>query len=202
MAINRNLTAEEIEKLAQLSTGDNNFNATAAPTVNDDNTEGYEVGSIWIDTTNDKAYILLDASTGSAVWVDITEQAGNPIDLDATATIDDIVTDLDGANHLVVGMTITPASGTYRVTFSSSGFFNGGNRTMDYSIFAAGLSDSASVRHVGTDGGQTAGVKYTLFTTAKVTVNGSQAIEVKATVNGIGGQFTFNERSLTIIKVQ
>lgn len=49
---------------------------TAAPTVNDDNTAGYAVGSIWDDTTNDKSYRCLDATTGAAVWVEITAGAG------------------------------------------------------------------------------------------------------------------------------
>ncbi len=46
----------------------NKVDATTAPTVNDDSGDGYEVGSIWIDVTNDKAYTCVDASTGAAVW--------------------------------------------------------------------------------------------------------------------------------------
>ncbi len=46
----------------------NNFSATAAPTTGDDDADGYSVGSLWIDVTNDNAYICLDASTGAAVW--------------------------------------------------------------------------------------------------------------------------------------
>ena len=41
---------------------------SAAPTVNDDAGDGYSVLSTWADTTNDKGYILLDASVGAAVW--------------------------------------------------------------------------------------------------------------------------------------
>lgn len=40
----------------------------AAPTVNDDVTEGYAVGDHWYDETNDKAYECLDATDGAAVW--------------------------------------------------------------------------------------------------------------------------------------
>lgn len=50
----------------------NKLDATAAPTVNDDNTAGYAVNSIWLDTTNDEAYRCLDASTGAAVWLNST----------------------------------------------------------------------------------------------------------------------------------
>lgn len=44
------------------------IDATAAPTVNDDAGDGYSVGSLWLDVTNDKGYILLDSTVGAAVW--------------------------------------------------------------------------------------------------------------------------------------
>lgn len=47
------------------------LNATIAPTINDDNADGYSVGSKWIDTTADLAYIAVDVSTGAAVWKEI-----------------------------------------------------------------------------------------------------------------------------------
>jgi hypothetical protein len=46
----------------------NNFTATVAPTSSNDNTQGYEVGSVWINLTTDIAYTCVDASTGTAVW--------------------------------------------------------------------------------------------------------------------------------------
>jgi len=48
-----------------------NLAAGAAPTVNDDTTAGYAIGSLWIDTTNDNAYVCMDASAGAAVWEQI-----------------------------------------------------------------------------------------------------------------------------------
>lgn len=45
-----------------------NLGAAVAPTVNEDSGDGYGVGSQWIDTTADKAYICLDNSSGAAVW--------------------------------------------------------------------------------------------------------------------------------------
>lgn len=46
----------------------NNYAGTSTPTVNDDSSAGYSVGSKYIDITNDKAYVCVDASVGAAVW--------------------------------------------------------------------------------------------------------------------------------------
>jgi len=49
----------------------------APPTTNDDtsNTAGngrFGVGDIWVDESNNKAYICVDPSTGNAIWVDMS----------------------------------------------------------------------------------------------------------------------------------
>lgn len=46
----------------------NNFAATANPTVNEDSGDGYSVGSVWINTTLDRAYVNVDSTIGAAVW--------------------------------------------------------------------------------------------------------------------------------------
>ena len=46
----------------------NNFAATTSPGVNDDDTDGYSAGSMWINTAMATSYICLDASTGAADW--------------------------------------------------------------------------------------------------------------------------------------
>jgi hypothetical protein len=48
--------------------GIHKLNATVAPTVNDDSGDGYAVGSWWVNTTGDIAYLCLDATLGAAVW--------------------------------------------------------------------------------------------------------------------------------------
>jgi len=54
----------------------NNLAATAAPAVTNDVTEGYGVGSIWLDTTNDIAYLCLDGTEGAALWRELVAVAG------------------------------------------------------------------------------------------------------------------------------
>lgn len=56
----------------------NKLNATVAPAVGDDNVDGYEVGSLWIDVTADNSYICVDASTGAAVWLQINDNQVQP----------------------------------------------------------------------------------------------------------------------------
>jgi len=52
------------------------FDATAAPTASDDSGDGYSVGSMWFDTTNDKAYGCLDSTATAAVWTELTQSGG------------------------------------------------------------------------------------------------------------------------------
>jgi hypothetical protein len=53
-----------------------NLAASVAPDANDDTGDGYVVGSTWIDTTADKAYVCLDATSTAAVWKETTQSAG------------------------------------------------------------------------------------------------------------------------------
>jgi hypothetical protein len=59
-----------------------NWNANTAPGIDNDIndyavvTGGYVVGSVWIDTTADKAYICLDNTNHAAVWTEITVTTG------------------------------------------------------------------------------------------------------------------------------
>jgi len=60
------------------------FEKITAPTVNDDENDGYRLSDVWINTVTDKAYRCLDASVGAAVW---SEGGGAGIDFAITATL-------------------------------------------------------------------------------------------------------------------
>ena len=75
-----------------------NLTAVTLPTANDDVTQGYAVGSLWVDTVTEDAYTCLDASSGAALWKRTTEIPGvasayydvynavsSPTDIGATA---------------------------------------------------------------------------------------------------------------------
>lgn len=50
------------------------LDGTTAPGSGDDDADGFEAGSRWIDTVAEKEYVCIDASTGTAVWVETTSQ--------------------------------------------------------------------------------------------------------------------------------
>lgn len=54
----------------------NNFSGIVAPTVSDDSSGGYAVGSQWVDTTVGYVYICTNAGVSVAVWVRLDVTTG------------------------------------------------------------------------------------------------------------------------------
>lgn len=50
------------------------FSTTGTPGVGDDTADGYMLGSIWVETDQDQAYVALDVSEGAAIWRPIVDQ--------------------------------------------------------------------------------------------------------------------------------
>lgn len=76
----------------------NNYAATAAPTAGDDTGDGYEVGSIWLDATNDRIYIAQDVTSTAAVWDELlTDGSGNALTAKTTLVDDDDLLAFDSA---------------------------------------------------------------------------------------------------------
>ena len=67
-----------------------NYAATGAPAVTDDSGDGYAIGSVWFDTTNNNIYVAKSVSVGAAVW---TKQAAhNNYGASSAPTVDDDIT--------------------------------------------------------------------------------------------------------------
>ena len=49
-----------------------NNSAAADPTTGDDSTAGYAEGSLWVNTSDNGAFVCQDASEGAAVWGEVT----------------------------------------------------------------------------------------------------------------------------------
>lgn len=175
-----------------------NLAASAAPGTSDDNTAGYAIGSVWIDTTNDNVYTCVDASTGAAVWKPHggSGGGGNPASSIVEATADTTTT--SGTDGVADSMTVTPAAGTYAVWFSGSIEHSSNNSTINLSIYSGGSQVAASERLFRRGAGQ--GDVATTFTCmAKVTVNGSQAIEGQWRTSS--STATMHQRQLLIVAV-
>ena len=55
----------------------NNFDSVSAPTVNDDSTQGYTPGSLWVATGTNKPYICVSSTAGNALWQSIGAGIGS-----------------------------------------------------------------------------------------------------------------------------
>jgi len=85
----------------------NKFDATTAPTANEDSGDGYAVGSRWIDITNDKEYVCLDSTATAAVWTETTGTGGGggAHDLLDGSTVQDSTAYTVARGSLIVGKT-------------------------------------------------------------------------------------------------
>jgi hypothetical protein len=72
VAVTNAATARTGLGIDAVATKKSNLSAAVAPTVADDSSAGYAVGSFWIDTVLQDGYWLMDASVGAAVWKKIT----------------------------------------------------------------------------------------------------------------------------------
>lgn len=107
------------DSVAFISTGN-----TDAPDANDDNTNSggngnFKPGDVWVDETNDVAYICVDASVGAAVWVEISSGGGAAnvaIEEDGTPVVASVST----INFTGAGVNVVDAgSGQVNVTITS-----------------------------------------------------------------------------------
>lgn len=71
-------TGSEVDETLDVSTSTGSpIIETRNPTVNDDAEDGYTVGQLWVNTTTDESWVLTDSTVGAAVWVSITNAAGD-----------------------------------------------------------------------------------------------------------------------------
>jgi hypothetical protein len=138
--------------------------------------------------------IIADSSQPLGVrWADLTTSGYTSTSTEVTSTT--VTTTTSNAYTLLASMTITPSAGNYVVMFSGSGGTSSASASMYYSVYVGGTIVLPSERLLKA---ATSAITP-LYTQAKVTANGSQAIEVR--VKTSTGTFTINTRSLLIIGV-
>lgn len=102
---------------------------------------------------------------------------------------------------IINSMTITPAAGTYFVSFTASASRKKNNNNAYYAIYSADSKVSYSEKNFGwCFGGPSNNFSMSIHTQAVVTVNGSQSIDVRYYDEG-NGIFKIYERSMTILKL-
>jgi hypothetical protein len=176
----------------------NNFAAVADPTVSNDSSQGYAVGSRWINTSAGTEWVCVSAAVGAAVWRLSVPNVVTP------ATAVDTITTSSAVDVLVTGMTVTPPAGTYDVVFSGHLRTAADEQFATASIYAGGAAQTATERGVGINVGGAVGVNMSqhdspFATYARVVVNGAQAIEGRWRTNT--GTATMLHRSLRLTRV-
>lgn len=137
---------------------------------------------------------ILKATSGTAATWQDESGGGAPAANTAEATGDTTTT--SGSDVLVDSMTLMPASGNYLVWFSGSVVSGSNGASISMSIYAAGSQLTASEEKY-LRGNQAIHVPFCCV--AKVTVNGSQAIEGRWKTTA--GTATMHQRTLAILKV-
>lgn len=97
-------------------------NASTDPGVDDDASEGYEVGSRWLNTLTGDEFVCFDNSFGAAVWGSTTESGGGQGIWGSDAAFAEskpvsVRTATTPANKVVLNATASEA-GTYRLAWS------------------------------------------------------------------------------------
>jgi hypothetical protein len=59
----------------------NNFAATTNPSVSNDTTQGYQAGSVWINTSTKAIFECVSNAAGAAVWVELAAAGGEVPDV-------------------------------------------------------------------------------------------------------------------------
>lgn len=125
------------------------FAETTAPTTGDDNTQGYVVGSRWIDTTNDVEYVCLDASTGAAVWEATTGGGGG--------------TDIHGINNFRLTLTTAVPVTTTDVTSAGTLYLTPCGKGNQIGLYNGSSWDILSSAEVNLALTLTSGNNYDIF---------------------------------------
>lgn len=158
-------SAQSQAKLSALNPIDiqHNFSATTDPTVGDDDTAGYSIGSRWINTTSETTFVCLDASSGAASWQLVVLASGNDTsayfeayDAAGGTAVGGTLTDLPLDTQRIVspGYTHTPGSavveigvtGTYMVYGHGSTDVTGGaSRSVSAVALAADVGSGFNI---------------------------------------------------------
>lgn len=119
----------------------NNFTSLVDPTVTDDSSGGYSVGSQWLNTTRNQLWFCADATVGVAVWrVSTTDYSSQSVRVNSTAVLN------NGSTHAVaLGSGATIVSGNSGVSIGHDSQTTGATNVAIGRLANAGAVDCVSV---------------------------------------------------------
>ncbi len=116
----------------------NNYAAATNPAITDDANDGYDVGSVWINTTADLMYVCVDATVGAAIW-EAHSSSKEALEPNGFPISDDTYTTLVWSNGAKT-LTITPVGANYAVYVKGKRFEFSTPQVKDISaVIAEGL---------------------------------------------------------------
>lgn len=177
--------------------GDLIMNGTNAyidlPDISAPSNPGNGLGRLYKKTGNDGLFWKPDLV---GTEVDLTASGGGGGNIDYYFATGSSSISTTSNNYVQVNaMTLTPPSGTYKVTFSCYGTGSNRNRDYSYAIFINNsiVSNSERIFNEHHDN------FITLYTQSIITVNGSQSINIKWKAES--GRFDMYTRNLVLIKL-
>lgn len=124
---------------------------------------------------------------GDGTWADLTQEFASQSGLATTTS---------GSDALISGMTLTPEAGTYLLFFDGEFTNTSNNSNVIFSIYVGGVQAPDSEREVGI---RFANFRYSGVVNARVTVDGSQTIQVQW--RRTSGTAQVRGRSLMLLRV-
>lgn len=104
----------------------NNMTSRGNPTVSDDSSLGFSIGSLWFNTTSNALFVLVDPTPGAAVW-DVVNSTGTLVEVQKTISNAQVLA-LNGTPIQIVAATgvaseaIIPISATMAYTRSVASY--------------------------------------------------------------------------------
>jgi len=160
------LTSEQTKSKIQPITAldiRHNLGSAVDPTVDDDDNAGYSVGSVWLNTTANRAYRCMDDATGAAVWIfDGPSPSGGSTLAWGNQSVGGTTSlrylDPWGAQNQIAGTDgttnarhVAPRGGTLRNMYVRSGNPDGNGNSISYTVRVNGAITALVVTMASTD---------------------------------------------------
>jgi len=131
--------------------------SATSPTGTDDSADGYQVGTVWVNTTTNTVFVSVDSTPGSAIWMDVSSLEAEDIQDIVGAMVDDnteggiTVTYNDSTGKLDFSVATATSSVLGIASFDSADFdvASGAVSIKDASITAAYLAPNIDATGIG-----------------------------------------------------